>query len=183
MMAAAASARDLAAARLGDGRVGLGGRVAVLAGAARRGAASFGSLLIAAVPSSHRELMTMSTGAQTKHRAARASALNEMWVEVNRSLGAGRDRVALVRSSGSRWLDARRAGLARILERQDDSSRRPVQLAILVCHALSEISQTTPFDFTAAKLSVYATPSYLLAHTCSLVVGHTARASGHETTP
>ena len=52
MMAAAASARDLAAARPGDGRVGLGGRVAVLAGAARRGAASFGSLLIAAVPSS-----------------------------------------------------------------------------------------------------------------------------------
>ena len=94
MMAAAASARDLAAARPGDGRVYLGGRVAVLAGAARRGAALFGSLLIAAVPSSHRELMTMSTGAQTKHRAARASALNEMWVEVNRSLGAARDRVA-----------------------------------------------------------------------------------------
>ena len=45
-------ARALAAARPGDGRVGLGGRVAVLTGAARRGAASVGSLLIAAVPSS-----------------------------------------------------------------------------------------------------------------------------------
>ena len=43
-------ARDLAAA-LGDGRVGLGGRVAVLTGAARRATASCGSLLIAAVPS------------------------------------------------------------------------------------------------------------------------------------
>ena len=45
-------ARALAAARPGDGRVGRGGRVAVLTGAARRGAASVGSLLIAAVPSS-----------------------------------------------------------------------------------------------------------------------------------
>ena len=45
-------ARALAAARPGDGRVGLGGRAAVLTGAARRGAASCGSLLIAAVPSS-----------------------------------------------------------------------------------------------------------------------------------
>ena len=44
--------RALAAARAGDGRRELGGRVAVLAGAARRGAALFGSLLIAAVPSS-----------------------------------------------------------------------------------------------------------------------------------
>ena len=45
-------ARDLAAARPGDGRVYLGGRVASLTGAARRGAALVGSLLIAAVPSS-----------------------------------------------------------------------------------------------------------------------------------
>ena len=45
-------ARDLAAARPRDGRRELGGRVAVLAGAARRGAALVGSLLIAAVPSS-----------------------------------------------------------------------------------------------------------------------------------
>ena len=44
--------RELAAARPGDGSGGWGGRVAVLAGAARRGAALFGSLLIAAVPSS-----------------------------------------------------------------------------------------------------------------------------------
>ena len=43
----------------------------------------------------HRErLMTMSTGVQTKHRATRASALNETWVEVNRRLGAVSDRVA-----------------------------------------------------------------------------------------
>ena len=45
-------ARALAAARPGDGRSSWGGRVAVLTGAARRGAASVGSLLIAAVPSS-----------------------------------------------------------------------------------------------------------------------------------
>ena len=45
-------ARALAAARLGDGRAELGGRAAVLTGAARRGAALVGSLLIAAVPSS-----------------------------------------------------------------------------------------------------------------------------------
>ena len=45
-------ARALAAARPGDGRTSWGGRVAVLTGAARRGAASCGSLLIAAVPSS-----------------------------------------------------------------------------------------------------------------------------------
>ena len=46
----------------------------------------------------------MSTGAQTNHRAARASALNEMWVEVNRSLGAARDRVALCARAVVRWL-------------------------------------------------------------------------------
>ena len=45
-------ARALAAARPGDGRSSWGGRAAVLTGAARRGAASVGSLLIAAVPSS-----------------------------------------------------------------------------------------------------------------------------------
>ena len=42
--------------------------------------------------------MTMSTGAHTKDTAQRVQdALNEMWVEVNRSLGAAGDRVARAR--------------------------------------------------------------------------------------
>ena len=67
--------------------------------------------------------MTMSTGAQTKHRAARASALNEMWVEVN-SLGGVRDRVARALERYVDGLDACRAGLQRVFEREDDQSRR-----------------------------------------------------------
>ena len=162
----------------------MGGRVAVLAGAARRAAASFGSLLIAAVPSSpSRADDDVNRGPDKPPRGACQRVKRDVGRGQQESRRRARPRRSLRASGSTMALDARRADLPRILERQDDSSRRPVQLAILVCHALSEISQTTPFDFTAAKLSVYATPSYLLAHTCSLVVGHTARATGRETTP
>ena len=76
MMAAAASARDLAAARPGDGRVYLGGRVSVLAGDARSGAASFGSLLIAAVPSAPSRADDDVNRGPDKNTARRAGALN-----------------------------------------------------------------------------------------------------------
>ena len=64
--------------------------------------------------------MTMSTGPRQNHRATRTSALNEMWVEVKRSLGAAGDRVARAVERYVDGLDACRAGLQRVFEREDD---------------------------------------------------------------
>ena len=73
-------ARALAAARPGDGRAGLGGRAAVLTGAARRGAASCGSLLIAAVPSSPIESDGFPTSSWCGMRRGRRRAGGVRWV-------------------------------------------------------------------------------------------------------